>query len=75
MKGMYFDHSIHVFYSGCYFCSVRLRTLLQKTIHGVVQQYINPILASEGQICPTNPKRLNFGQKYNLFWKRRCDNS
>ena len=25
----------------------------------------NPILAKEGQICPTNPKTLNFGQKYN----------
>ena len=64
MKGMYFDHSIHVFYSGCYFCFVRLRTLLQKTIHAVVQQYLNPILVREGQICPTKPKTLNFGQKY-----------
>ena len=29
----------------------------------------NPILAREGQICPTKPKTWNFGQKYNTFVK------
>ena len=29
----------------------------------------NPFLAREGQIWPTKPKTLNFGQKYNWFFK------
>ena len=37
--------------------------------------FINPILAREGQVCPTKPKTLNFGQKYNKFSKMLRDNS
>ena len=31
--------------------------------------WFNPILASEGQICPTKPKTLKCGQKYTKFFK------
>ena len=34
-----------------------------------LKEALNPILAREGQICPTKPKTLNFGQKYNQFVK------
>ena len=29
----------------------------------------NPILAREGQICPTKPKKLNYDQEYDTFFK------
>ena len=37
----------------------------QKLVNIIEYKYLNPIPAREGQICPTKPKTLNFGQKYN----------
>ena len=33
------------------------------------QLTVNPYPAKEGQIRPANPKKLNFGQKYNKFFE------